>query len=157
MRGPCKGVANCVSQTAPTALYVHCNSHVLNLCLVDVSEVVVPVRNNFGIVKSLYNFIEGSPKRHKIFDDLQKEAGITSLTLKQLCDTRCSCRYESLKAVSSRYSEILSTLTLIETGHSFILLPVIKTFDFIFHIYMINEVFLITNILSKFLQRVKFV
>ena len=80
MRGPCKGVANRVSQIVPTALYVHCNGHVLNLCLVDVSEVVIPVRNNFGIVKSLYNLIEASPKRHKIFDDLQKEAGIVSTT-----------------------------------------------------------------------------
>ncbi|CAF1258602.1 unnamed protein product [Rotaria magnacalcarata] len=131
MRGSCKGVAN-----------------------LDVAEVVVPVRNNFGIVKSLYNLIEGSPKRHKIFDDLEKEAGIVPTTLKQLCDTRGACRYESLKAISSRYSEILSTLTLIDTGDSFILLLVIKTFDFVFHIYMVNEIFLITNILSKFLQYV---
>ena len=41
---------------------------------------------------------------------------------------------------------------LIETDDSFILLQAIKTFDFVFHIYMTNEVFLITNILSKFLQ-----
>ena len=152
MREPCKGVANRVSQIVTTALYVYCNGHVLNLCLVDVSEVVVSIRNNFGIVKSLHNLIETSPKRHKIFDDLQKEAGIVSTTLKQLCDIRWSCRYESLKAISSRYSEILSTLMLIDTGDSFILLQAIKNFDFVFHIYMMNEVFLIANILSKFLQ-----
>ena len=100
----------------------------------------------------MYNLIEASPKRHQIFDDLQKEAGIVSTSLKQLCDTRWSCRYKSLKAISSRYSEVLSTLMLIETGDSFILLQTIKTFDFVFHIHMMNEVFLITKILSKFLQ-----
>ena len=62
MREPCKGVANRVSQIVSTTLYIHCNDHVLNLCLVDVSEVAVPIRNNFGIVKSLHNLIETSPK-----------------------------------------------------------------------------------------------
>ncbi|CAF0940276.1 unnamed protein product [Adineta steineri] len=154
MRGERKGVASRMIQVVPTALYVHCNGHVLNLCLVDVSEANKHIRNNFGIVKCLYNFIEGSPKRHKVFEDLQKESGIVSISLKSLCDTRWTCRYESLKVISNRYSEILCALTLIETGDSFILLQVIKTFDFVFHIYMMSEIYLITHILSKFLQRV---
>ena len=152
VRGKSKGVANRVIQLVPTALYVHCNGHVLNLCLVDVSEGVVHVRNNFGIVKSLYALIETSPKKHKVFEDLQKEGGVVCVTLKKLSETRWCCRYESLKIISSRYSEILSTLELIETGDSFILLQVIKTFDFVLHIYMMNEIYLITHILSKFLQ-----
>jgi hypothetical protein len=152
MRGKYKGVSSRFIQIIPTALYIHCNGHVLNLCLVNVSETVVPVRNCFGIVKSLYNFIEASPKRHKVFEDLQKEFGIVPVSSKQLCDTRWACRYESLKAISGRYSEILSTLELIETGDSFILLQVLRTFDFVFHIYMMSEIYLITHILSKFLQ-----
>ncbi|CAF4531757.1 unnamed protein product [Rotaria sp. Silwood1] len=152
MRGKCKGVATHLIQVIPTALYVHCNGHVLNLCLVDVSEVVVHVRNSFGVVKLLYKFIEGSPKRHKVFEDLQKELGFVLVPLKSLCDTRWTCRYESLKVIVIRYSEILSTLELIETGDSFILLQVIRTFDFVFHIHMMSEIYLITHILSKFLQ-----
>ncbi|CAF1310404.1 unnamed protein product [Rotaria sordida] len=80
MRGPYNGVASRISQTVPIALYVHYNGHILILCLVDVSEAVVHVRNSFGIVKSLYNLIEASPKRHTVFEDLQKEAGIVSIT-----------------------------------------------------------------------------
>ncbi|CAF1366150.1 unnamed protein product [Rotaria sordida] len=83
MRGPYNGVASRISQTVPIALYVHYNGHILILCLVDVSEAVVHVRNSFGIVKSLYNLIEESSKRHTVFEDLQKEAGIVSITLKQ--------------------------------------------------------------------------
>jgi hypothetical protein len=89
---------------------------------VDVSEAVVHVRNCFGVVKSLYNFIEKSPKRHQVFEELQQELGIVPVSLKRLCDTRWTCRYECLKVISSRYTEILSTLELIETGDSFILL-----------------------------------
>ncbi|CAF4636014.1 unnamed protein product [Rotaria sp. Silwood1] len=153
MTGEYKGVASRLIQVSPTALYVHCNGHVLNLCLVDVAEAVVHIRNNFGVVKSLYNLIEASPKRHKVFEDLQKESGIISISLKQLSDTRWACRYESLKVISSRYLEILNTLEKLETSDSYILLHVIKTFDFVFHIYMMTEIYMITQIFSKFLQR----
>jgi hypothetical protein len=41
----------------------------------------------------------------------------------------------------------------IDTADAFIMLKVVQTFDFIFHIYLMSEVFLITNILSKYLQK----
>ncbi|CAF5017893.1 unnamed protein product, partial [Rotaria sp. Silwood1] len=47
MRGIYKGVSTRLLQIVPTALYVHCNGHILNLCLVDLSQAVVPIRNNF--------------------------------------------------------------------------------------------------------------
>ncbi|CAF4783804.1 unnamed protein product, partial [Rotaria socialis] len=75
------------------------------------------------------------------------------MSLKSLRDTRWSCRFESLKVVSRRYTEIVATLQEIQVGDAFILLKVIQTFDFIFHIHLMSEVFLITNILSKFLQK----
>ncbi len=74
---------------------MHRNGRVLNICLIDVSEVVLHVRNSFGIVKLLHSFIEGSPKRQKTFEDLQKELGFVSVPLKSLYDTRWTCRFES--------------------------------------------------------------
>jgi len=153
MRGAYKGVSSRLLCIVPTALYVHCNGHILNLCLIDLSEAVVPIRNNFGIIKSLYNLIEVSPKRHKIFEDIQKQADLAPLPLKKLCDIRWSCRFESLKIILTRYAEIITTLQEIEVSDGFIMLKVLQTFDFIFHIHLMSEVFLITNILSKFLQR----
>ena len=35
MRGSCTGVQARIKQVAPHAMYVHCNAHCLNLCLVD--------------------------------------------------------------------------------------------------------------------------
>ena len=75
-----------------------------------------------------------------------------SISLKALCDTRWSCRFESLKVISRHYTEIV-TIQEIQVGDAFILLKVIQTFDFIFHIHLMSEIFLITNILSKFLQK----
>ncbi|CAF1660887.1 unnamed protein product [Adineta ricciae] len=153
MSGIYKGVAVRLTELVPIAIYIHCNGHILNLCLVDVAKAVVPVRNTFGIMSSLYNFIEGSVKRHKVFEDIQKEVGLAPTPLKKLSDTRWACRFQSLKAVLTRYPEIIIALEEIDVGDAFIMLKVIQTFDFGFHIHLMIKVFLITNILSKYLQK----
>ncbi|CAF3343574.1 unnamed protein product [Rotaria sp. Silwood2] len=153
MRGTYKGVAERLIQIVPTALYIHCNKHILNLCLIDVAQAVVPIRNNFGVMKSLYNLIEGSAKRHKDFEDIQKEVCLVPIPLKKLGNTRWTCRFESLKVILKQYSEIIADLQEMEVADAFIMLKVVQTFYFIFHIHLMSESFLITNILSKVLQK----
>jgi len=133
-------------------VYVHCTGHILNLCLVDVSSRVQSVRNNFGIVSSLYNLIQGSAKRHKLSEDIQIEAGLKCLSVKQLCETRWTCRWECLKVILQRYSQIIETLQVMDGPEAFLLSNSLNTFDFIFHLLIMSEVYLITNIMSKFLQ-----
>jgi hypothetical protein len=133
-------------------IYIHCNGHILNLCLVDVSAMVPSVRNNFGIISSLYNLIENSAKRHILFEEIQEEAGLQSLTIKQLSDTRWTCRWNCLKVVLIRYPQIISTLQVMEAPESHLLLHSMETFDFVFHLLIMSEIYLITNILSKYLQ-----
>ncbi|CAF3144795.1 unnamed protein product, partial [Rotaria sp. Silwood2] len=116
MRGTYKGVAERLIQIVPTALYIHCNKHILNLCLIDVAQAVVPIRNNFGVMKSLYNLIEGSAKRHKDFEDIQKEVCLVPIPLKQLGNTRWTCRFESLKVILKQYSEIIADLQEMEVA-----------------------------------------
>ncbi|CAF3407389.1 unnamed protein product [Rotaria socialis] len=152
MRGEYKGVAARLKQIAPCGIYIHCNGHILNLCLVDVSTRVSSIRNNFGIVSSLYNLIENSAKRHAIFEEIQEEAGLQSLTIKQMSDTRWTCRWDCLKVVLIRYPQIISTLQLIEAPESHLLLHSMESFDFVFHLFIMSEIYLLTNILSKYLQ-----
>ncbi|CAF4368700.1 unnamed protein product [Rotaria sp. Silwood2] len=152
MRGEYKGVAARLRQVAPLGLYVHCNGHILNLCLVDVSARVPSVRNNFGVVSSLYNLIEGSAKRYQVFENIQKEAGLQTLTVKQLCETRWTCRFECLKVILLRFNEIITTLDVINVPEAFLLLNSLQSFDFIYHLVIMSEIYILTNILSKFLQ-----
>ncbi|CAF4657931.1 unnamed protein product [Rotaria socialis] len=152
MRGEYKGVPARLKQIAPCGIYIHCNGHILNLCLVDVSTRVSSIRNNFGIVSSLYNLIENSAKRHAIFEEIQEEAGLQSLTIKQMSDTRWTCRWDCLKVVLIRYPQIISTLQLIEAPESHLLLHSMESFDFVFHLFIMSEIYLLTNILSKYLQ-----
>jgi hypothetical protein len=58
MRGPYKGVAAIIMQEAPMAMYIHCNAHILNLCIVSCCTRVSSIRNTFFVLQSLYNFIE---------------------------------------------------------------------------------------------------
>lgn len=133
-------------------IYIHCNGHILNLCLVDVSAGVQSIRNNFGIVSSLYNLVESSAKRHHVFEEVQQEAGLKSLTIKRLIDTRWTCRWDCLKVILNRYTQIISTLQAMDVPEAFLLCNSMRSFDFILHLFMMCEIYLITNILSKYLQ-----
>ncbi|XP_050056136.1 zinc finger MYM-type protein 1-like [Aphis gossypii] len=72
MRGPYKGVAAIIMQEAPMAMYIHCNAHILNLCIVNCCMRVSSIRNTFFVIQSIYNFIEKSTKRHAIFKNIKK-------------------------------------------------------------------------------------
>ncbi|CAF3901627.1 unnamed protein product [Rotaria sordida] len=152
MRGEYQGVAARLSQIAPLGIYIHCNGHVLNLCLIDVSARVPSVRDTFGVVSSLYKLVEGSVKRHQVFERVQQEAGLKKLTIKEVCETRWTCRLECLKVILLRFNEIITTLEVIEVPDAFLLLNSLLSFDFIFHLFIMMEIYFLTNILSKFLQ-----
>lgn len=57
MRGSYSGVQSRIKKDNPLALYVHCYAHILNLGLVDLVKSVSMVRNTFGTLLTLYNFI----------------------------------------------------------------------------------------------------
>ena len=68
MTGVKKGLATRMIEHAPKALYVHCYGHLLNLAIQDALSGVEILRNTLGTVQEIYNFIEGSPKRHAAFE-----------------------------------------------------------------------------------------
>lgn len=62
MSGSFRGVQVIIREEFPTALYTHCSSHSLNLCLSDASK-VKDIQRAFGTVKEVCAFFRGSPKR----------------------------------------------------------------------------------------------
>ena len=159
MRGIYKGVASRIKKDNLKAIYIHCNGHILNLVLVDAAKTVISARNTFGTVAELHNFIEASAKRHAVFEEMQKESGSKVYTLKGLSDTRWARRAEALKIIVKRLDDVVMTLQKIAEDISSgaqaqSLLNSICTFDFIFNLIILNEIFNITKILSKYLQYV---
>lgn len=67
MRGTYKGVQARIRAENNLAIYLHCNAHVLNLCLVDFAKQISCVRNMFGTLRTLYSFIGASSKRFATF------------------------------------------------------------------------------------------
>ena len=112
MSGKNKGVATRLQEDCPLALYVHCYGHRLNLAIQSSLTGVLPLKNSLGVIQSLYNFIEASPKRHSIFCDTEVSNNNNSFvrTLKSQGVTRWACHWESVKAVYEELTRIVTCL-----------------------------------------------
>ncbi|XP_046841689.1 uncharacterized protein LOC124435777 [Xenia sp. Carnegie-2017] len=99
MSGPRKGLAARMKECSPLSIYVHCHGHRLNLALQDTMTTIEPLQKALGVIQSLHNFLEGSPKRHSIFNDIkvEDEDEDITLTIKSQSATRWSCRWAAVK------------------------------------------------------------
>lgn len=160
MRGPYKGVASRILNENSLAFYVHCHAHILNLCIVDMASSVPAVRNAFGTLQTLRNFIEGSAKRHSVLEKLTaaKQFAGGAKTLKSLSDTRWNCRVEAIKAVLDNFEEIVEALSEIAESGSKVgaeanaLLKSVQDFGFIYCLVFMRRVLVVTDTLNKMLQ-----
>ena len=89
MAGRIRGVAAQIMTTYPKAVYTHCSSHVLNLCVVQ-STNIPDVRNMMDIVSNIARFFNYSPKRQlaleKHITELYKDSELPKCKkLKDLC------------------------------------------------------------------------
>lgn len=75
MSGTKNGVQELVKQENSKALYVHCLAHSLNLCLKDVTNSCVLIRN---VMDTLVQLIRFSPKRLSLFDSIRKKVTVNT-------------------------------------------------------------------------------
>lgn len=117
MSGVVSGVQTRVREVAPQAIYVHCNAHCLNLCLVASVHAVKPAREFFTLVENLYVFLSSS-KLHSLFEQHQRKLYPEKPVkqLQRLSDTRWACRQSAVNALCHTFDAILATLEDISTG-----------------------------------------
>ena len=77
MAGYKGGVQAFIREKTPSAIYVHCASHALNLVLSHGWD-GIEIRNMFKIVSDTINFVNDSPKRRALFDK----------NVTKICETR---------------------------------------------------------------------
>ena len=159
MSGKTLGLAAKMKAVAPKSLYVHCHAHRLNLALQQSISSNTELRNCLGVIQSLYNFIEGSCKRHEVFSKIQREAGQKAKVLKGQCDTRWSCRYAAVKSTMDNLTESVQALLEIEddptpkvTADARGLIRAVCSHDFVLCLTVLEVVFGQVDAFSKYLQ-----
>jgi len=160
MSGIHKGLATRMRENSPLAIYVHCYGHLLNLAIQSTMTDVVPLRNALGTIQSLYNFLEASPKRHAMFEDIKMDGEPIARTLKSLSITRWACRWEAVKAVASQLPRIVKALLEMANDRdakiyteSSALLNAICDFEFVFGLVLLKIILSTTNSLNSYLQK----
>jgi len=162
MSGRENGVQMKIREVHPTAVYVHCMAHRLNLVVVQSCKITRHAASFFDVLESLYCFF-ARPNNHKVFMETRSLLGVTSLNkleLTQLSDTRWSCRWKNVNATKRLFSTIKSCLVeLCVPGNGcFVqaqgLLHQIQKYEFLVCLAVFDTVLATVQVLHKVLQRV---
>ena len=129
------------------------------LVLIDVAKSMTTSRSTFGIIAQLHNFIEGSSKRHAVFklfkEDKWKSFSEETIRYSLVLQSRS---FESTK-VTTRGSKINIGRDCWQWSHRkwkcWVAFEQKSTFDFVFTLIILEEIFTFINILSKYLQKVE--
>ena len=121
MAGKLSGVAACIQGTHEKAIYVHCNSHILNLCVALCCSIPF-VRDMMDNVRSISNFFNDSPKRTQILTRIIREVYPEERQVKLLnvCRTRWVARIDGLKIFRSCYLAILKAFKEVKKNSKFL-------------------------------------
>ena len=116
-----KGVQALLKKEVQQALYVHCLTHSLNLCLKDVTNNCELIRDVMSFIYELAQLFKLSPKRLTLFNSLTNEVriniGEVTPNLRMLYPTRWTVRHTSIASILKNYSIIQSVLEEIRHGH----------------------------------------
>ena len=111
MAGKCSGAAVRIQRAYPKAMYVHCGSHILNLCVASACSIPV-VRNMMGQVRVVSAFFNVHPKRSAVLKDkiksLLPEAAHSRLI--DVCRTRWIARIDGMEIFIELFPAIVSAL-----------------------------------------------
>ncbi|XP_063938086.1 uncharacterized protein LOC135147947 [Daucus carota subsp. sativus] len=176
MRGAFNGLQALFLKDCPYAYYVHCFAHRLQLALVGAVEKQDSIWDFFPMLSNAVNVVTSSSKR---LSELQIAHGIEvdhSLAsreretgrglnhignLQRAGSTRWSSHFKSICSLIDKYSSILTVLESIITcstssnsmrGEARGSLNALKSFKFIFVLYLMHKIMGITNLLCRALQ-----
>ena len=112
MAGSCKGVAKLLRTKFPKAIYCHCASHKLNLCIAHACQ-LTSVSNMMTSISSIANFFNYSPKRQKSLEDhvATNYPMAQKSKLLPLCRTRWVERVNALEVMKDLINAVVDTFS----------------------------------------------
>lgn len=109
MSGHQNGVQTKIKDIYPSAIYIHCASHVLNLCLNSASK-IAEIRSMFGALAEICSYFRRSAKKSLILSNVFKANGKTSKRLSSYCETRWVERHDCVELFFESMPEIVEAL-----------------------------------------------
>ncbi|XP_070667354.1 uncharacterized protein [Malus domestica] len=174
MRGELNSLKTKILREQPCAYYVHCLAHQLQLALVVVAKKNIDIASFFAMANSVVNHVGASCKRRDLLrgqlqeefviafenDCLITKRGLNQETsLKRAGDTRWNSHYGILISIISMFSSVVHVLQMViddnpneSAGDANKLMRDIRTFEFVFHLFLMKVILGLTNYLSQALQ-----
>eukprot|EP00794_Sanderia_malayensis_P009282 gene9282-10262_t len=158
MSGKDEGVQQHLTAAGATkSIYFHCFAHRLNLILEKGVSTVPAVQDVFDTIGSIYRYLEGSPKRHALYERKLREKGITKgkIALHSLSDTRWAAKSDNLDTVVNTMPAIIEMLKEMSIeGESAAegLLVRMQKFKFILACFILKKCFALCKSVSEYLQ-----
>ena len=109
MSGSENGVQLKIRKNYPSAVYIHCMAHKLNLVLVEACKVNRMVSSLFLTLKTIYRFF-AQPMNHEAYEEAQRSLGVKS-EISMMSDTRWACRYKNVESLKKSFLPLLKVLT----------------------------------------------
>ncbi|CAN1169882.1 Zinc finger MYM-type protein 1, partial [Linum perenne] len=165
MKGELNGLKTLILEESPSAYYIHCFAHRLQLALVAVAQ-------NHDDVSTVTNLVGASCKRQDIIretqaskieeaialGELENGRGLNQeIGIKRPCDTRWGSHFATLVNLETLFSTLVHTLRNLEgdrkaTAQASVVLIQLEDFEFAFMLKLMIHVLAITNELSIALQ-----
>ncbi|XP_047978791.1 zinc finger MYM-type protein 1-like [Salvia hispanica] len=175
MRGEFNGLKSLILKENPSAKYIHCFAHQLQLVVVNVTKAHGAVSDFFTIVTMIVNTCGSSCKRKDKLRQLEHEKLVEGLesgeiksgrglnqetSLKRPGDTRWGSHFTTLLRLKSKWSSIIEVLENVfedgsnkdNSGISKTLVMKMVSYDFVFILHLMIELLGTTNDLSTILQ-----
>jgi hypothetical protein len=160
MSGIHRGVQARIKEIDPTANYVHCKAHVLNLAIVHASQ-DASVRTMMATIQEMaFSFHYSAKKLGKLQDELDKNQNVKDkldgkTKVQTLCETRWFNRTDALTNFKSAFPVIVSSLEYLQSkgdDKSGVQLSAILRFDFILPLVIVNHILQAVVPLTAMLQ-----
>ena len=157
-----KGVQSIVREICPTALYVHCSAHVLNLAISQASK-LHGIRFCFGTIKSVGSFFSLSPKRTSILKEYIKAdlPQHINKTLLSLCETRWVYKHNAVMRFKELFVAIVHALEKLEdvdnyevSNQAHQMIHSMLDGQFIISLFILDKILSTTLGISKLVQKV---
>ncbi|CAC5389178.1 unnamed protein product [Mytilus coruscus] len=163
MSGIHKGVQARIKEIVPTANYVHCKAHVLNLAIVHASQ-DPSVRTMMATIQEIaFSFHYFAKKLGKLQDELEQNQNVKDkldgkTKIQTLCKKTCwFSRASALSTFKAAFPVIVSSLEYLQSkgdGKSGVQLSAILRFDFILPLVIVNHILEAIVPLTSMLQGV---